>query len=62
MRYDIQSNDRLASAYNYRLLQAGHGALSPHLFVNTVIGLALHTFILVPYFSWRVTHRTHHVS
>jgi hypothetical protein len=42
-------------------LQAGHNALSPYAFVNAAIGLPLHTFLLVPYYSWRATHRTHHV-
>lgn len=41
--------------------QAGHDALSPYKWVNTVIGVVLHTIVLVPYFSWRITHRTHHV-
>ncbi|KAJ8454294.1 hypothetical protein ONZ45_g19361 [Pleurotus djamor] len=42
--------------------EAGHGNLSPYGLVNSVLGLLLHSFILVPYFSWRSTHRTHHKS
>ncbi|KAF8963499.1 fatty acid desaturase-domain-containing protein [Flammula alnicola] len=41
---------------------AGHNALSTYGPVNAAIGMVLHTFILTPYFSWRVTHHTHHKS
>ncbi|TFK21587.1 delta-12 fatty acid desaturase [Coprinopsis marcescibilis] len=40
--------------------EAGHGSLSPHSWVNNVIGFTLHTFILVPYYAWRSTHHAHH--
>ncbi|EIM90378.1 uncharacterized protein STEHIDRAFT_93328 [Stereum hirsutum FP-91666 SS1] len=40
--------------------EAGHDALSPYGWVNTAIGIVLHTTVLVPYFSWKITHRTHH--
>ncbi|KAG6819628.1 hypothetical protein H0H93_010048 [Arthromyces matolae] len=40
--------------------EAGHGALSPHPWVNAVLGLLLHTSVLTPYFAWRATHQTHH--
>ncbi|KAJ3512191.1 hypothetical protein NLJ89_g3667 [Agrocybe chaxingu] len=42
--------------------EAGHNALSPHESVNSALGMALHTFVLTPYHSWRVTHNTHHKS
>ncbi|KZT22915.1 hypothetical protein NEOLEDRAFT_1070416 [Neolentinus lepideus HHB14362 ss-1] len=42
--------------------QTGHNALSPYPLFNAVVGIILHTFILVPYYSWRVTHRAHHKS
>ncbi|EPQ51969.1 hypothetical protein GLOTRDRAFT_108012 [Gloeophyllum trabeum ATCC 11539] len=42
--------------------EAGHDALSPYPLFNAVAGISLHTFILVPYYAWRVTHRTHHKS
>ncbi|EGO26672.1 hypothetical protein SERLADRAFT_463952, partial [Serpula lacrymans var. lacrymans S7.9] len=42
--------------------EAGHEALSSKPLINTVIGLLLHTSILVPYYAWRATHRTHHKS
>ncbi|OJT09189.1 Delta(12) fatty acid desaturase [Trametes pubescens] len=38
----------------------GHDALSPHAWVNVVLGMGLHTFVLTPYFAWRITHRSHH--
>ncbi|EPQ57061.1 delta-12 fatty acid desaturase protein [Gloeophyllum trabeum ATCC 11539] len=40
--------------------EAGHGTMSPHKAVNSLLGFTLHTFLLVPYYSWRSTHRTHH--
>ncbi|KAL7284512.1 hypothetical protein ACG7TL_001803 [Trametes sanguinea] len=40
--------------------ECGHDALSQYSWVNTVLGMALHTWVLTPYFAWRVTHRTHH--
>ncbi len=44
-----------------RNFQCGHDALSPHAWVNVVLGMGLHTFVLTPYFAWRITHRSHHV-
>ena len=40
--------------------ESGHGALSPRKWVNDAIGLCLHSSLLVPYYSWQFTHRTHH--
>ncbi|KAA1474447.1 hypothetical protein DENSPDRAFT_781704 [Dentipellis sp. KUC8613] len=40
--------------------EAGHGTLSDYRWVNHVVGFSLHTFLLVPYYSWRSTHRAHH--
>ncbi|KAJ7170727.1 delta-12 fatty acid desaturase [Mycena crocata] len=40
--------------------EAGHGTLSDYNWVNHVIGYTLHTFLLVPYYAWRSTHRAHH--
>ncbi|TFK31519.1 fatty acid desaturase-domain-containing protein [Crucibulum laeve] len=42
--------------------EAGHDALSPYRFVNTALGIFLHTAVLTPYFAWRATHHTHHKS
>jgi len=38
----------------------GHSSFSSSSRLNWVAGNALHTFILVPYESWRVSHRHHH--
>ncbi|ETW77100.1 hypothetical protein HETIRDRAFT_441690 [Heterobasidion irregulare TC 32-1] len=40
--------------------EAGHGSLSDYSVVNHVLGYGLHTFLLVPYYSWRSTHHAHH--
>ncbi|KAI0311930.1 fatty acid desaturase-domain-containing protein [Amylostereum chailletii] len=40
--------------------EAGHGSLSDNKWVNDTIGLSLHTFLLIPYYSWRRTHHNHH--
>ncbi|KAI0088311.1 delta-12 fatty acid desaturase [Irpex rosettiformis] len=40
--------------------EAGHGTLSSHDWVNHTIGYTLHTFLLVPYYAWRATHKMHH--
>ncbi|KAF7800238.1 hypothetical protein EIP86_011485 [Pleurotus ostreatoroseus] len=40
--------------------EAGHGSLSQYKWVNHIIGFTLHTFLMVPYFAWRATHKAHH--
>ncbi|KZV62144.1 hypothetical protein PENSPDRAFT_642592 [Peniophora sp. CONT] len=40
--------------------EAGHGTIADYSWVNTSIGFVLHTFLLVPYYSWRATHHAHH--
>ncbi|KIJ38494.1 hypothetical protein M422DRAFT_33273 [Sphaerobolus stellatus SS14] len=40
--------------------EAGHGTLSPYPWVNNLLGFGIHTIIMVPYYSWRWTHRMHH--
>ncbi|KAJ7475899.1 delta-12 fatty acid desaturase [Mycena latifolia] len=40
--------------------EAGHGTLSDYNWVNHFIGYTLHTFLLVPYYAWRSSHRAHH--
>ena len=42
-------------------LQSGHDAISPIRWINAILGISLHTFVLTPYYSWRITHRHHHV-
>jgi len=38
----------------------GHGSFSRYKMVNHVVGTVLHSFILVPYHMWRISHRHHH--
>ena len=38
----------------------GHGSFSSSPLLNGVVGNILHSFILVPYESWRLSHRHHH--
>ncbi|KAL3455814.1 fatty acid desaturase-domain-containing protein [Aspergillus heterothallicus] len=40
--------------------ECGHGAFSPYQTLNDVFGWAMHSFLLVPYFSWKITHARHH--
>ncbi|KAM5357228.1 hypothetical protein ACJZ2D_016486 [Fusarium nematophilum] len=40
--------------------EAGHGALTNHQRLNDLIGWLLHSSLLVPYFSWKSSHRRHH--
>lgn len=40
--------------------ECGHGAFSLHTRVNNVIGWFAHSFLLVPYFSWKFSHARHH--
>ncbi|GLJ42887.1 hypothetical protein SUGI_0889000 [Cryptomeria japonica] len=38
----------------------GHGSFSDSKDLNSTIGHLTHSFILVPYNGWRISHRTHH--
>jgi bifunctional Delta-12/omega-3 fatty acid desaturase len=40
--------------------EAGHGAFSKHTRLNNVVGWACHSFLMVPYFSWKFSHHRHH--
>lgn len=40
--------------------ECGHQAFSASEVVNNAVGLVLHSALLVPYHSWRITHRRHH--
>lgn len=40
--------------------ECGHQAFSPYRAVNDAVGLVLHSALLVPYHSWRITHGNHH--
>ncbi|KAG0578485.1 hypothetical protein KC19_4G026400 [Ceratodon purpureus] len=40
----------------------GHQSFSSSKTVNNIVGHVLHSFILVPYHGWRISHRTHHAN
>ncbi|KAL0474133.1 bifunctional D12/D15 fatty acid desaturase [Neurospora intermedia] len=40
--------------------ECGHGAFSRHTWFNNVMGWIGHSFLLVPYFSWKFSHHRHH--
>ncbi|KAF8850300.1 oleate delta-12 desaturase [Acephala macrosclerotiorum] len=40
--------------------ECGHMAFSSWKIFNDTLGLILHSALLVPYFSWKITHRNHH--
>jgi omega-6 fatty acid desaturase (delta-12 desaturase) len=42
--------------------EAGHQAFSDSKRINTVVGFVLHTLVLVPYHSWRISHSQHHAG
>ncbi len=40
--------------------ECGHGAFSKNKTLETIVGYLLHSFLLVPYFSWQRSHAVHH--
>lgn len=42
--------------------ECGHGAFSDSKTVNDIVGWVLHSALLVPYHSWRISHSKHHKS
>jgi len=40
--------------------ECGHDSFSSHLSVNAAVGWALHSVLLVPFFSWKFSHSRHH--
>ncbi|XP_040565633.1 uncharacterized protein [Lepeophtheirus salmonis] len=38
----------------------GHGSFSNNGILNDTVGNILHTFILAPYYPWKLSHRVHH--
>ncbi|SPO02145.1 related to bifunctional D12/D15 fatty acid desaturase [Cephalotrichum gorgonifer] len=40
--------------------ECGHGGFSLHTRINNIIGWAAHSFLMVPYFSWKFSHARHH--
>lgn len=39
----------------------GHSGFSKYGMLNDAVGFTLHSFLLAPYFSWKSTHRRHHI-
>lgn len=40
--------------------ECGHHAFSDYQWIDDTVGLIFHSFLLVPYFSWKYSHRRHH--
>ncbi|GFR52743.1 hypothetical protein Agub_g15354 [Astrephomene gubernaculifera] len=40
--------------------ECGHGAFSDYEQLNDTVGLIFHSLLLVPYYSWKHSHRRHH--
>lgn len=40
--------------------ECGHGALFTYRWMNNTVGLVLHSFLLVPFHSWKISHAKHH--
>lgn len=40
--------------------ECGHGAFSKNKKLNWTMGLIMHSFLLVPFHSWRISHSQHH--
>ncbi|KAJ6635132.1 Titin [Pseudolycoriella hygida] len=40
--------------------ECGHSAFSESDFVNDTVGLVVHSALLTPYHSWKISHRMHH--
>ncbi|KAJ3032182.1 UNVERIFIED_CONTAM: hypothetical protein HDU68_000021 [Siphonaria sp. JEL0065] len=40
--------------------ECGHGGFSANTTLNHAVGWVLHSALLVPYFSWKITHSMHH--
>eukprot|EP01122_Echinamoeba_exundans_P012632 TRINITY_DN532_c0_g1_i1.p1 TRINITY_DN532_c0_g1~~TRINITY_DN532_c0_g1_i1.p1 ORF type:complete len:376 (-),score=37.52 TRINITY_DN532_c0_g1_i1:22-1149(-) len=42
--------------------EAGHRAFSESDVINDTVGLICHSFLLVPYHAWRLSHHSHHAN
>lgn len=40
--------------------ECGHRGFADSDFINDAVGLVVHSFLLVPYFSWQISHKRHH--
>lgn len=38
----------------------GHGSFSSYPLINDIVGTIFHTYILAPFYPWKLTHRKHH--
>lgn len=38
----------------------GHGSFSDHALLNDVVGTVWHSFLLAPFYMWKLSHRHHH--
>nr|AAB80697.1 fungal elicitor-induced protein [Petroselinum crispum] len=42
--------------------ECDHDAFSNYNWINDLVGLVVHSSLLVPYFSWKISHRRHHAN
>jgi omega-6 fatty acid desaturase (delta-12 desaturase) len=42
--------------------ECGHGGFSDSTLVNDIVGWVVHSGLLVPYFSWKISHGRHHAA
>ncbi|CAA7394546.1 unnamed protein product [Spirodela intermedia] len=42
--------------------ECGHNAFSPYALLDDIVGMVLHSALLIPYFSWKYSHRHHHTN
>eukprot|EP01121_Diplochlamys_sp_Union-15-3_P010877 TRINITY_DN3101_c0_g1_i1.p1 TRINITY_DN3101_c0_g1~~TRINITY_DN3101_c0_g1_i1.p1 ORF type:complete len:390 (-),score=39.23 TRINITY_DN3101_c0_g1_i1:60-1229(-) len=42
--------------------ECGHQSFSTSETINDTVGLILHSLLLVPYYSWKISHRKHHMN
>ena len=42
--------------------ECGHHGFSNYHWLNDTVGFVLHSLLLVPYFSWKISHRRHHAN
>ncbi|WOG93930.1 hypothetical protein DCAR_0313218 [Daucus carota subsp. sativus] len=42
--------------------ECGHHGFSDYHLLNDTLGFILHSLLLVPYFSWKISHRRHHAN
>jgi omega-6 fatty acid desaturase (delta-12 desaturase) len=40
--------------------ECGHGGFANTTLMNDIVGFVIHSALLVPYFSWQISHRKHH--